>query len=312
MFDRLPHLRLPPETKHEPEAINRFELARAFAPNAVKIVADNASEYLQRKYPLAADGAQRYMTPEDWPAFNCPYRRAWIEYRVARTDDVEHFCGAIVSRADVKDDDNETTAKALIDYLRPELDARGVRFVIHMNIFQSVGDYFLPTGELAHYVGEHGQHIETYNTTPWAKTGNHEDDARLNLLVGQRGMPIVFAMAFMACKNVERVGVNPTQEQRRQHQRRYGRQLDRYHVLNIDARTRAEAARINGTPENSGQMPHHIVAGHYSRYGFDGRGRLFGKHTGQFWIPEHERGNAGNGIVRKDYRIGHTPDEEAA
>jgi hypothetical protein len=28
---------------------------------------------------------------------------------------------------------------------------------------------------------------------------------------------------------------------------------------------------------------------------------LFGKHVGTFWVPEHRRGDARNGIVVKDY-----------
>jgi hypothetical protein len=42
------------------------------------------------------------------------------------------------------------------------------------------------------------------------------------------------------------------------------------------------------------------VRGHFARYGVEGRGLLFGKYAGKFWIPAHAR-DAGEGDGVKDY-----------
>ncbi len=45
----------------------------------------------------------------------------------------------------------------------------------------------------------------------------------------------------------------------------------------------------------------HGVRGHYATYGKDGRGLLFGKYSGRFWIPPHIRGSKENGEVVQSY-----------
>lgn len=42
------------------------------------------------------------------------------------------------------------------------------------------------------------------------------------------------------------------------------------------------------------------VRGHWARYGVDGRGLLFGKYAGKFWIPAHARGQ-GDAVEQRDY-----------
>lgn len=43
------------------------------------------------------------------------------------------------------------------------------------------------------------------------------------------------------------------------------------------------------------------VRGHFARYGIDGRGLLFGKHAGKFWIPGHVRGAGSDNAEPRDY-----------
>lgn len=48
----------------------------------------------------------------------------------------------------------------------------------------------------------------------------------------------------------------------------------------------------------------HICRGHFAEYGPEyGKGKLFGKLEGRYWIPQHVKGSAQQGIVQKDYRI---------
>lgn len=52
-----------------------------------------------------------------------------------------------------------------------------------------------------------------------------------------------------------------------------------------------------------GSQPISNVRGHYAKYGIEGRGLLFGKYAGRFWIPEHARGAEEVGTVEHRYRI---------
>jgi hypothetical protein len=58
-------------------------------------------------------------------------------------------------------------------------------------------------------------------------------------------------------------------------------------------------------PESEGPaMPSHDVRGHWVEYGPEyGKGKLFGKLSGRFWVPAHARGSADTGEVVKDYKI---------
>jgi hypothetical protein len=46
-----------------------------------------------------------------------------------------------------------------------------------------------------------------------------------------------------------------------------------------------------------------IVRGHFKEYGSNGRGLLFGKHSGTFFIPSHVREGSVDGFERPTYRI---------
>lgn len=85
----------------------------------------------------------------------------------------------------------------------------------------------------------------------------------------------------------------------------------RYHVLTV--RPPGAKAGDKREVEISGQTPLHLCRGHFSEYGPEyGKGLLFGKYAGRFYIPPHIKGDPKNGIVDKDYRIPPNNSTEAA
>lgn len=75
----------------------------------------------------------------------------------------------------------------------------------------------------------------------------------------------------------------------------------RYHVLVM----RRPGAKPSEPGEEIGVMPRHVCRGHFAEYGPEfGKGLLFGKHAGRFYVPPHLRGDKKNGIVEKDYQVG--------
>ncbi len=110
--------------------------------------------------------------------------------------------------------------------------------------------------------------------------------------------PALFAVTFMHCKNVRVRDEGPPAALSKAHERRRGRPLVKYKVLEIDPmRAILEGAR---TGEPGAPPPLHICRGHFKR--FEGKG-LFGKHKGLYWWGQHVRGSAARGVVIKDYAV---------
>jgi hypothetical protein len=76
--------------------------------------------------------------------------------------------------------------------------------------------------------------------------------------------------------------------------------LVRYRVLDIapmrDVLDHEGEARSKGL-----RHALHICRGHFKT--FTDEAPLFGKHTGQYWWPQHVRGHAGEGMVIKGYAV---------
>gem|GEM_PF-5100106 len=47
----------------------------------------------------------------------------------------------------------------------------------------------------------------------------------------------------------------------------------------------------------------HLCRGHMTEYGANGKGLLFGKYAGRFWISPHLRGSPKRGTIKKDYKL---------
>lgn len=117
--------------------------------------------------------------------------------------------------------------------------------------------------------------------------------------------PIFLALSFLNCRNVV-VAEDSTLATPRRRKGPAARRADpswRYLTLDIRAmRTVLTAA----TPRDGGtlQKALHICRGHFAHYGDAfGTAKLFGKLEGQFWIPQHVRGGAEQGVIVKDYRV---------
>jgi hypothetical protein len=103
------------------------------------------------------------------------------------------------------------------------------------------------------------------------------------------------ALNFCNCRNVELV----EPKRPRAEARRVARTGVQVHTINVfptgKSARQAKADGGMGTPLTS-------VRGHFACYGPDyGRGLLFGKYAGRFWIPQHARGDSAVGESQSDY-----------
>lgn len=102
---------------------------------------------------------------------------------------------------------------------------------------------------------------------------------------------------FLACRNVELVEPQRPRAERR----RIAATGVTVKTLNVYPMGRSTRG---GAGNQSWGVPLTSVRGSFHHYGPKyGRGLLFGKHEGKFWVPQHARGDAQNGRVEKDYRL---------
>lgn len=111
--------------------------------------------------------------------------------------------------------------------------------------------------------------------------------------------PAFLALSFMHCKNVAQEERLPSRQERRECERR-GEPVVKYRTLQIEP-MRKVLATEGGVAHNGIKKALHICRGHFSHYSEEKP--LFGKYSGQFWIPAHVRGTAEAGKVVKDYAV---------
>lgn len=110
----------------------------------------------------------------------------------------------------------------------------------------------------------------------------------------------LLALTFLNCRNVQIIQPPlPTKK-------RLPRKLkfeSRYHQIKVNAIGQRRWPTIPGRPTGISQSLH-IVRGHFRQYGPDyGKGLLFGKYAGRYWVASHLKGDPTTGLVTSDYEI---------
>ncbi len=115
-------------------------------------------------------------------------------------------------------------------------------------------------------------------------------------------MRAMIALTTLSCKNVSLKSHDNDPQQVRRAMKRFGGNPDsyRYHTLIV----RPPGAKSGSPGIEIGAMPRHVCRGHFAEYGPQfGKGLLFGKYEGRFFVPPHLKGDKKNGVVEKDYEV---------
>lgn len=121
------------------------------------------------------------------------------------------------------------------------------------------------------------------------------------------------SMAFLACTNVDLVEPTRPRHERRRIERASKKLPDlRINTIQVFPNNKRYVGRgknkvaVEGV--EVGGVGVHRVRGHFATYGSEGRGLLFGKYAGRFFIPPHSRGKKEYGEIKSDYKL--VPDKE--
>lgn len=111
--------------------------------------------------------------------------------------------------------------------------------------------------------------------------------------------PALMTISFMHASNVSIEAVDPPEKLSKKFEKRTGRPLSRYHVLEIDPMRK----QLESTGATRGQLRQslHLARGHFKVFTEDAP--LFGRHVGTYWWGQQVRGSRERGVVAKDYRV---------
>ena len=109
-------------------------------------------------------------------------------------------------------------------------------------------------------------------------------------------MTMLMAVDLCNCVNV--VVAQPERSYNRPMRRRLERTGVKFSEIHV--RPISKSYQGKGVPLSHG-VPLSSVRGHKAEYGINGKGLLFGKYAGTFWIPQHARGSAEIGTVEQTY-----------
>lgn len=122
-----------------------------------------------------------------------------------------------------------------------------------------------------------------------------------NELTKEQTLILGVAASFMNCSNVKLQEIGP-EHYSIPGERRNGPPIKRITRKILEIEPMKEVLRKDGAVESNGiQKAMHICRGHFSTYTEDKK--LFGKHAGTFWVPQHVRGSQEVGYVQKAYNV---------
>lgn len=112
--------------------------------------------------------------------------------------------------------------------------------------------------------------------------------------------PFLLSLSFMHCKNVTTKQVMPDAPVSKKYQKKHGRPLEKYYILDIEPMKKV--LRTEGNSEKTGlKQALHICRGHFKDFS-QGKG-LFGKFNGLYWWDSQVRGSHKHGVIDKDYNV---------
>ena len=275
--------------------------------SAQLVVADNVAEYYSLQI-IDYDKNDLTFAVTDFPNIVPPYATTFVEYKTSARSAAFKACeyaGCLVEMHNPSD-------FALSSKLRSDgvdvfatLLCKLFLFYRHDQKAHEVVEFIIPVlkdGSLAIKSSERqipitGRTLEDNKFLLDDNTGKH-----LGFMAVEFLYSALLAFSFMHCKNVRMVDAEIKPKAARRYTEKTGKALVRYKVLEIDHLK--EILRTEGKSEETGlKQALHFCRNHFRSYGVDGKGLLFGKHAGIFFVPQHTRGSIEKGVVVKDYKV---------
>jgi hypothetical protein len=271
-----------------PRAVERFEPAEL--DGAPVIAADQVAGYCEQlPRPLNMDDIVSAIAP--------PFERFFVEFQGVNTREL-HAWGVLFSELEPEEFDWD------------DKDAAQVGWEVRLTLIVEpakgapvgpVATYLLAVARdglwLRHPDGKPvlaGQLVEFVPAPPPGVVAGSLDEI-VDLV-----FPALLTVSFMHCRNVSVSESQPPAPLSQRWQKRRGRPLVSYRVLDIAPMR--EILDREGEAQTKG-LRHalHICRGHFKTFNADSP--LFGRHVGSYWWASNVRGSSEDGRVVKDYAV---------
>lgn len=233
---------------------------------------------------------------DEYKNVSIPFDLFWSECEVRGTRIGQCVCGALVEFGRMTDD------------LRGRAPADAA-YVMQLHFAAALHDAppnyqgnmlaFFNTGR--ELITEHLKTMMVYGRVPQGIFKHVGTEGAANHLASQLDN-VLDLLFLLGCKNVDIQPRDPDPKQAKIARKRHGDTPHgyRYHVLVV----RPAGSRSDAPAQEIGTMPRHVCRGHFAEYGPKyGKGLLFGKYEGRFYVPPHVKGNKDRGTVEKDYEV---------
>lgn len=163
-----------------------------------------------------------------------------------------------------------------------------------------------PDGSVNDYTKTGSGYYKSVVLDPWLRQLHAKSDSDGRELISRNLFTLLdlslLTITFLHCKNIGLQDVNtPSHRLNKIRKLRRGTAIDSYKVLEISPFRKAAKAANGGSIEPCPQKALHICRGHFKTYTPDKP--LLGRSVGTFWFPQHTRGVAQNGSVKKTYKV---------
>jgi len=267
--------------------------------NSQLVVIDNVAEY------FFTQRIDDFFSVSDFPCVMLPFELSFFEFRIPGRDKGWIGCNEVgVLLGMQKPDTRSLEYPEILGQPGVEFYLSGYYFIRQPGLRKTglVAEFLLPVGKDGQIISPNNDKIHAVTNLFMSGLKEKEIEGNLKFIHQFVNFPTFLALSFMHCRNVTKELVEPPPKLSKSHLKKRGRPLLRYYVLQIDhMKSVLEHEGHAGTDGLKRAL--HICRGYFATYGKDGKGLLFGKLSGRYWIPMHVRGTAKEGVVVKDYDV---------
>jgi hypothetical protein len=109
-------------------------------------------------------------------------------------------------------------------------------------------------------------------------------------------------MQLLSCRNILLKQVELPEKVARKRSKLKKPYFEQY-TITVDPTSLPKGVSVEKANQDLWNNRAHDCRGHVREYGIGGKGKLFGKYTGRFWVPPHSRGSKEEGIIEKNYEF---------
>ena len=296
--------RLPQDKPLSEKKQQQIKVVKGMIHRAVIFEATNVSDYFWY-------GSHKENWEErDFPGMVPPYPVTWIEHRrpqrIAKqglTAPPERYLPPQYAFLWIRVDDNHQDFNVQIVKEYPGVEPPEAKWIV-------IGIPFLaPSADEPMHIDQRvvAYLDESGNVIKWLLPDSLLDPEEIVLLPLEYPYlcySSMLALSLLNCKNARVAEHTHSSALQKARKKRGHLPLAPYRTIEIDVLKSPIPKTKHGQP-TGGHPAFHITRGHFALYGDKGRGLLFGKLAGLFWIPQHTKGGKSQeGEPQpKDYKI---------